>query len=124
MFDRFAWHHRARRVLSLLAEERAMIRTARILDLAALAARRDRLVDDLAAGPARPEPEAAVLLERIRAEAARNQRLLAALLEGMQAATQELARLRRAGSALGLYTPTGARLPNPDDERRMADRRA
>ncbi|MDF2235600.1 hypothetical protein P2H44_23840 [Albimonas sp. CAU 1670] len=95
-----AWRGRARQVRALLEEERELILQGDLRGLAGHAARsRTALEDFLSSPPAGETPERE--LERIRDAAARNRRLLAALLEGAAAARQELAQHEKARSQLG-----------------------
>lgn len=102
-----AWRGRARQVRALLEEERELILQGDLRGLAGHAARsRTALEDFTSSPPAGEAPERE--LERIRDAAARNRRLLAALLEGAAAARQELAQHEKARSQLGYDRSGGA----------------
>ncbi|WP_118137288.1 hypothetical protein [Oceanicella sp. SM1341] len=123
MFERLSWGHRARRVLSMLAEERSLLQRARLTELVALARKRDRLVDELAARPGPGGEDTQAMLERIRSEAGRNQRLIEAFRKGVEDARTRLERIEKSTSEIGLYSRSGDRLPDPP-ARARSDRRA
>ncbi|QDL94770.1 hypothetical protein FDP22_23140 (plasmid) [Paroceanicella profunda] len=123
MFERLSWGHRARRVLSMLAEERGLLQSARLADLVSLSQKRDRLVDDLASRPGRSDEDTIAMLERIRSEARRNQRLIEAFRKGVEDARTQLERIEKSTTEIGLYSSSGSRLPDPPTRAR-SDRRA
>ncbi len=87
-------------MLALMQEERTVIRSGRFEALAALAARKEALVSQLADQPSRD-------LGRVVDMAQANQRLLAAAIDGVRAARDRLAAIRAAGSSCRGYDCTG-----------------
>lgn len=122
MFERLTWSRRARRVLALLAEERSLLGEARLAEMSRVVSRREELMQALALHPAENRPEAVALLERIRHEARRNQRLTLAFCKGVENARRRFARIEAATRDIGLYSASGTRLQTETPGR--SDRRA
>ena len=80
--------------------ERHAIRTGVFAALTDLAARKEELADGLEGAPAEA-------LERLRARAQGNQRLLAAALKGVRAAQRRLDLITRASRSLSSYDALG-----------------
>jgi hypothetical protein len=98
------------RMEDLLASERRALRFGEFGQLAYLAEAKTQLsyrIDGLAAGPTSILPK----LERLRARAAENQRLLAAAMKGVRSAQHRLDMIRRAGQSLNTYDKLGRKRP-------------
>jgi len=80
--------------------ERHAIRNGRFAGLAELAQRKEELVNLLTGAPAEA-------LERLRARAESNQRLLGAALKGVRAAQRRLEMITRASRSLNSYDALG-----------------
>lgn len=114
------WRAAIRRLLGLLAQERALIRAGEVTALIALAARIHAATDAISKRSAPDEESAARDLRSVREAAERNQRLLAALQGGVMAAQRDLARRGAAVRSLG-YDSAGA-LRGADDAPRRDTR--
>jgi flagellar biosynthesis/type III secretory pathway chaperone len=102
----------------LLDEERALLLSGRLAEVAALADRKAQLLSDLSRS-ARGAPE----YRNLRTAAQRNIDLLAAAATGLRDARARLAELRRSSGTLATYSPEGARL-TVSTGRRAVERRA
>ncbi|MEM8742384.1 MAG: hypothetical protein AAGE13_12935 [Pseudomonadota bacterium] len=107
-FDGMGWRGRVRGLLRLLARERQLMRAGDLDGLTALEARRSNLIEGVLRVPPPPGADSAAMLSQLRAEAARNQRLTAAFLEGVRSAARDVAEMSRAPRRIGLYSPQGA----------------
>lgn len=107
-FDGMGWRGRVRGLLRLLVRERQLMRAGDLEGLAALETRRSTLIDGVLRVPPPQGAESTALLAQLRAEAARNQRLTAAFLDGVRSAARDVAKLSRAPNRIGLYSPEGA----------------
>ena len=95
-------------LVDMLRLEREMIRSGDFGALNALAERKESLLRDLVGAPVTG-------LERIRAMAEENQRILNAALKGVRAAQRRWQMIRDASKALNSYDPQGrARTIRPD----------
>ncbi|SDX17031.1 hypothetical protein SAMN05444336_103519 [Albimonas donghaensis] len=96
-----SWRGRVRQVLDLLDEERALIQRGDLRGLAGLAPRSRAALEELTSAPASESRDGEPELEAIRDSAARNQRLLGAMMEGAAQARRELAQAEKARNRLG-----------------------
>lgn len=114
--------HRARRMLDLLSEERALILAGDTPKLAEMERRRAAAEADLMAAEPGPDAEAdeelAGLVREIRDVAAENLQLLRAYMDGVNDGRRRVEAIDAAGRELGAYDPTGARLMTPAPPRR------
>ncbi|GIX15481.1 MAG: hypothetical protein KatS3mg118_3440 [Paracoccaceae bacterium] len=96
-------------LVALLETERGLIRRGAIAELAALDARRQKLLAALAEADPPPGPESAAALEALRQAAERNLRLLQSFRDGLARAGERARRMARDSAAIGLYGPGGER---------------
>ncbi|MFQ8430735.1 hypothetical protein [Amaricoccus sp. W119] len=94
---------RQEKILRLLDEEHGVILNGPLADLAPLVARREAEVAEILAGETPGEP----FLAAVKAKAERNSRLLLASIAGIRAASETLARARRAADRLRTYSADG-----------------
>jgi len=94
------------RIFRLLDEERGCILAGRLGELAPIVARREELIEALAARlTVSPDNEAMLL--RMQAKLARNAALMRAAIDGMKAAGQRLSEIAEAQSQLSTYGSDG-----------------
>ncbi len=100
-----------------LEEEREILLSGRVAELAGLAERREAVLATLSAAKGD-----AARLQRLRDQAMRNGALMNAAAEGVNRAIKRLAELRRAAGPIGSYSATGGRCEigsvNPKFERK------
>jgi flagellar biosynthesis/type III secretory pathway chaperone len=89
----------------LLDEERALLLSGRLTEVASLADRKAQLLSDLPGSP-RGAPQ----YRRLRTAAQRTLDLLAAAAAGLRDARARLTELRQSAGTLATYSPEGARL--------------
>lgn len=111
----------------LLADERKNLLAGEYAALVDIGQRRQALVEELErvaaeTGPSQDSEDLAEAIASVREEAARNQALLQAAMNGFAVARDRLAKLSRDRRSVGTYTVSGARtvsdLGDPSKERR------
>lgn len=122
MLDAMRWRHRLNEARAMLAAERRLLKAGAIRELAALDRRRQALAAEIEAAPETVVESYGPLIEEIRAEAARNARLLNAYLDGAREGAARLRAIEAQKGAIGAYGPDGSRLAasetGPTRERR------
>lgn len=96
---------RYERILKLLDQERRVILNGPLSELTALVERREAALAEVLAAESEV-PQAFVMALKTRAD--RNARLLQASVEGVKAATSELAKIEESRDKLRTYTAEGA----------------
>lgn len=111
MIDSLMSRSRIRNILKLLREERYLILNGPLSELNHLAAKRDKLVENLLAGKIDLERSD---IDAIKQEATHNQNLLNASLSGIRAAKTLLTEQLREIATMGTYTNAGKRLESSE----------
>jgi len=101
---------RARKLLRLLDDERALLLSGNLAALPALCAARDHLFQSLGNGGRAGDRALAEFGAQIKARAERNRRLLKAALEGMRQALDQLSHASRSADSMQTYTANGKRV--------------
>lgn len=101
---------RARKLLRLLDDERALLLAGRLSDLPALCTARDQLFQLIGKSGVAGERALAEYGPQIKARAERNRRLLKAALDGMRMAQTQLSRAAQSAADMQTYTADGKRV--------------
>ena len=110
MIDALSAKLRARKLLRLLDDERALLLAGRLNELPELCAARDLLFQHLGHGGRAGDRALAEFGGQIKARAERNRRLLQSALDGIRQAQQQQALAARDAAGMQTYTAGGKRV--------------
>lgn len=123
MLENLTWTYRLRRLANQLEQDRQALLTGRTERLSKADRRREEAERDLERLPADLAERHAGEIRRIQRLATRNQRLLAAYLEGARDAAKRLATIDSTQRGIGAYGRNGTRI-DPAETRATRERRA